>query len=219
MDSEKKAVLEKCKLFQGVDNTVLDAALGTCQELCLEKNEILYPERGIYVIASGKIGVYHSEEGRRVLLNVLTVSSVFGYASLYCDGEDKYTEIKSLGVCRLLFIDEEGIENLIQMDGRIALEIIKELTGKIRFLNKKLDSFASGDLKLRLWKYIKSLDYDEEGRARMTENMSALARRLGVGRASLYRLISELSEEGLIERRGSEIIMKKTADNKAAENK
>lgn len=214
---DNKKVLENCRLFQGVEGDLLDTALEMARELVLVKSEVLCSERGIYVIASGKMGVYHSEEGRRVLLNVLSVSSVFGYASLYCDSEDKYTEIKALDSCKLLFIDEEGIEKLIHMDGRIALEVIKELTGKIRFLNKKLDSFASGDLKRRLWKYISSLNYDDEGRAQLTENMSALSRRLGVGRASLYRLLSELTEEGLIERRGNEIIMKKTADNKTAE--
>lgn len=214
---ENKKVLENCRLFHGVDGSVLDIALEMARELVLVKSEVLCSERGIYVIASGKMGVYHSEEGRMVLLNVLSVSNVFGYASLYSTDNDKYTEIKALGPCRLLFIDEEGIEKLIHMDGRIALEVIKELTGKIRFLNKKLDSFASGDLKRRLWKYIRSLDCDDPGRAQITENMSALARRLGVGRASLYRLMAELTEEGLIERRGNEIIIKKTADNKTAE--
>jgi CRP-like cAMP-binding protein len=189
-------------------------AQSLCEEMTIEKNEVLKMSEGIYIIISGKLGVYHSENGKNVLFNTLNPSEAFGYASLFSsDSEDAYTQIKAgKSRARMLFMNSESVEKLVLAEPRIALCIIKELTGKIRFLNKKLDSFVTSDLKHRLMKYITSLSYNDEGRARIPVSMSALAGRLGVGRASLYRLMSELTREGVIERQGNEIILKKTAE-------
>lgn len=204
MNKDLLKVIGECKLFCESSKEVVECALGLCEAKTVEKSTYVDPQRGIYIISSGKIGIYHSENGKNILLNTLGVSHAFGYATLYSAEEDRYTVIKALEKTELLYIDGENVENLILADGRIALGIIKELTGKIRFLNKKLDSFVSGDLKGRLLKYIRALPYTD-GRAMIPENMSALARRLGVGRASLYRLMGELIEEGVIEKNGNEI--------------
>ena len=207
-------VLKNCKLFREAEDSTLEMAQSLCEEMTLEKNEVLEMSEGIYIIISGKLGVYHSENGKNVLFNTLNPSEAFGYASLFSsDSEDAYTQIKAgKSRARMLFMNSESVEKLVLAEPRIALCIIKELTGKIRFLNKKLDSFVTSDLKHRLMKYITSLSYNDEGRARIPVSMSALAGRLGVGRASLYRLMSELTREGVIERQGNEIILKKTAE-------
>ena len=210
MGTDYSKVLRECKLFNGVGDDFIELTLKLSDKQELEKKQILSEGRGIYIVASGKLGIYHSENGKNVLFNTLGTSEAFGYAGLFSDsGESACTQIKAEKNTKLLFIQEERVKELITAEPIISLAIIKELTGKIRFLNKKLDSFTSCDLKHRLMKYFASLRYDESGRARLPVSMSALAGRLGVGRASLYRLMAELTREGVIERQGNEIILKK----------
>jgi len=204
--------VESCKLFKESADEVRLHAIELGHLKTLKKSEILDTLGGIYIIVSGKLGIYHCEDGKNLLLNTLLAGEAFGYASLYSPDDDRYTVIKAITPTEVMFISGEDVEKLILMDGNIALGIIKELTGKIRFLNRKLDSFVSSDLKHRLMKYIRSLPYTN-GRAVIPESMSALARRLGVGRASLYRLMSELICEGIIERNGNEIILKEKTTN------
>lgn len=207
MNREQIRAIENCKLFKESSRDVANRAKELCTVQTVQRMEILDARGGIYIISSGKLGVYHCEEGKNVLLNTLGTCDVFGYASLYSPTDDRFTQIKALSKTELLFISGDDVEKLVLMDGKIAIGIIKELTGKIRFLNRKLDSFTSSDLKHRLIKYLNSLPITD-GRAVIPESMSALARRLGVGRASLYRLMGELTSEGFIERNGNEIILK-----------
>ena len=207
MNKEQVKAIESCKLFKESSREVKEMALELCAVQSFARSEILETAGGIYIISSGKLGIYHCEEGKSLLLNTLGVSDAFGYASLYSPSDDRYTQIKTLSKTELLFISGDDVEKLVLLDGTIALGIIKGLAGKIRVLNRKLDSFTSSALKHRLIKYIRALP-SIEGRAVIPESMSALARRLGVGRASLYRLMAELVNEGFIERNGNEIILK-----------
>ena len=208
MKENYKEILEKCKLFEGMDEKLLASIAEKCRSIECSKNHTLDVMCGLYVISKGEMKVYHIEDEKKVHLNTLGVSEVFGYATLYSKDNDRYTEMTGGKSSELIFINAETVEEIILKDARIALRIISELTGKIRFLNKKIDSFVSGDLKKRLLKYIMSLPRDDSGRVQLKEGMSSLARRLGVGRASLYRLMNELSREGVIEKDGNEIIVK-----------
>ncbi len=210
LKSKKSDEIEKtirsCKLFEGTGEEIIHLICKNCKVVKCAKNETLDISCGLYIISTGEIKAQHIEDGKKVTLNTLGVHEVFGYASLYSPDNDRYTEMTAGKPSELIFIDAPTVEEIIKSDSRIALEIISALTNKIRFLNKKIDSFVSGDLKKRLLKYLKSLPESDGGKIMLPDNMSALARKLGVGRASLYRLMKELINEGIIEKNQNEII-------------
>ncbi|MBO5744452.1 MAG: cyclic nucleotide-binding domain-containing protein, partial [Clostridia bacterium] len=89
-------VLKNCKLFREAEDSTLEMAQSLCEEMTIDKNEVNEMSEGIYIIISGKLGVYHSENGKNVLFNTLNPSEAFGYASLFSsDSEDAYTQIKA----------------------------------------------------------------------------------------------------------------------------
>ena len=84
----------------------------------------------------------------------------------------------------------------------LALNYIKFLSGRIEFLNLKIDAFTATDAAQKLSLYLYNSTSEE------TKNLTELAKRLNMGRASLYRAVEALEKEGIIEKNGKKITVK-----------
>ena len=73
------------------------------------------------------------------------------------------------------------------------------LTEKVRYLNGKIDFFTAGSTKAKVYEYLVRAA-DERGNAAPTVSIKRLAEQLDMGRASLYRALDALSQEGKIEK-------------------
>ena len=69
------------------------------------------------------------------------------------------------------------------------------------FLNRKLDAFCAKSTEEKLYEFLLSIS-DNYGNVKLNFGMAELARRLKVGRTSLYRDIQSLENKKLIERLG-----------------
>ena len=72
------------------------------------------------------------------------------------------------------------------------------LTDRIRFLNWKIDLFSASTAQQKLRLYL--LHLRKEGSEVTVEPLARLGHTLGMGRASLYRVIEKLEGEGVIKR-------------------
>jgi predicted transcriptional regulator len=61
---------------------------------------------------------------------------------------------------------------------------------------------------------LKSLPQGEDGSLSEALNMAALAKRLNISRASLYRVLDKLVEDGKIEKSGNTLIIKEDYSRK-----
>ncbi len=152
------------------------------------------------VVLSGEVCVYHG----RVVMNILRAGDVFGAAALYGRQEPYASHVVADSVCEVAFIPQETVSRWMASEPRIAENYIRFLSDRIRFLNRRLATLTAGQTDGKLWRYL--LAYaDDEGIVRISGGMTELAKRLNMGRSSLYRSLDSLADDGRIVRDGREI--------------
>ena len=109
------------------------------------------------------------------------------------------TEITAEKDSVIFFVPSEVLGSLITENGEFALSYIGFLTDRIRFLNRRISELSAGGAERKLAKYL--LERDSDKPVSMTE----LASFLGIGRASLYRIIDGFTGNGFIEKNGRTI--------------
>ena len=199
--------LGKSRIFAGCSDEKLADVAARCELREYEPGETaMGPEdfpKKLRLVVSGQLRVSRREEGKIVHINTLRDGDCFGAVSLFDDSAAEKTEVvlevaaqaKTAVAC----LSQKQMEELIHGDPVIRMNYISFLTGRIRFLNSKIRVFTGGSVSGRLAGEI--LGMHGRGQARVTA-FSDLARRLDVGRASLYRAMEELEGGGYISRSG-----------------
>lgn len=201
MDQKDWAVLASCPLFFSCDREKAAelAENGASYTECFPPKSAI-PFRSeksgrIGVILEGEAEIY-SAEGK-ALLNRISAGSVFGVSSLYSQQEAK-TRIVAKSKARVLFFEEDRLDLLLE-DKAVRRNLIAFLTGRIRFLNEKITSFSAGSAEKKLALFLMS-KADENGIVPSIPSYSKLAGSLGIGRASLYRVLEKMEREGIVEK-------------------
>ncbi len=209
--------LKDCSLFADINEGELNSIIEEKEIFQIEwkKNDCMEADRGLYIICSGKIRVCKKEDGRELFLKYLVPGDSFGYTKLFSSGDYRQQILLfAKEKTKTLFISEQTVRELIETHPQLAINIISILTDKIRFLNRKIDSFTSPTTESRLLKYLLSCTDDGDGQVVLEESMAELARKLDMGRASLYRAFDSLEKNGDISRKNDEIyILRKQKDN------
>ena len=128
---------------------------------------------------------------------------MFGIANLFSD-EPYVSEIRAHGACRVFMISEEAIRHLLENDSAFLYRYLAFLSGRIRFLNRKIGYLTAGSAERRLALYLVSLGRDS---VRLDASISSLSELLDVGRASLYRAFDRLTEDGFLIKDGRNLTL------------
>ncbi len=144
-------------------------------------------------------------EGTDVILNILKASDSFGILSVFSESEDFPTEIFARKNTAVLFFSKETILEMIKDNSEISMNIIKFLTAKVAFLNKKITAFSGGSVEEKLSVYLLG-EYEKQG-LEFPLNCKRCSEFLGVGRASVYRALDDLEENGFINFNNKKIII------------
>ena len=102
-----------------------------------------------------------------------------------------------------LLLSAPALEQLFAADNAAALGYIRFLSGRICFLNQKLDAFTSSSAEGRIVVWL--LENMDDSRVVIPRGYSDLSRTLGIGRASLYRCLDGLEAQGALRRQEREI--------------
>lgn len=191
-----------CFLFNGLSEAELlqvKTLIGEAQ--MISKGEELYRCGALGIIKSGNATVKRNNEtGNSVNMRTIGSCELFGAASVFGDWREGSSSIKALENCEVYYINESEFQNLLLKYPTVSLNYISYLSDKIRFLNRRIDALAAGSTQNKLYEYLVSVS--NSGRAVLNISMSELARRLKIGRSSLYRDIDSLEQSGLIKRDG-----------------
>lgn len=213
MERSIRELLQNCFLFKDVDNSYLDQFLkdGNFVRREFSKNEIVLNDTDenppcLALVEEGCLRVFGQSEEKTVLLNTLTDGDVFGMAYLFCDDRSSVSQIVSTKRSYVWFIPAEKVEWLICHNGQAAINYISCLSGKIRFLNKRIGECTAKNAECKLAMYLASQPVDSEGNITLKMPASRLANHLGVSRATLYRCMEELERDGYIKRAEKGII-------------
>lgn len=208
LTKSQKRILSGSFLFRGMDDqTVKSIPLLDKLEACsFCAGEKIYTvdsfrrELGFIVMGSA---VVTKDAG--VELNTLRVGDCFGVAAVFGDRSRYVSVVKAKSASEVVFISRARLEELFADYPVTAVNYISFLSGRINFLNDRIDSFTAPTARDVVLLYLS--EAEDDGRVQVYGGYSALARRLNMGRASLYRIIDALQKDGLISRSGRAIVL------------
>lgn len=206
MEAYIRDALQKCPLFHGCTSEEAVSLAKDCHAalVSFESGESI-PLKGsegggIGIVVKGKATVFSARDGRTIL-NRLEAGSLFGVSSLYSDHSAE-TLVVAKGKAEVLIWKEAHLDPLWQ-NKKARENLISFLTGRIRFLTERIASFTAPCAEKKLIRYL--LQKAGESGSLSVKSYSDLAKELSLGRASLYRALEKLEEEGLICRNGKEV--------------
>lgn len=185
---------------------------GRAKIAAFEKGEAVMTEenfvRCLIVILKGSAAVYKTGgDGRCRAINLLRRGDVFGMATLFYE-QDFPSEIVAEEPCRMAIFPKELVEEAFAASPEFAKAYVTLLSQKIHFLNSRIGTFAEGETTERLLRWLAAVSGGKTEFC-LPCSMSRAAEAIGVGRASLYRAMDALGDEGVLTRSGKSIVIHK----------
>jgi len=141
----------------------------------------------------------------RLVISTLLPGDVFGAVTLFSSEEGFLNDIEADGRCAVLFINGQAVRQILSEEPAVAQSYIAYLSERIYFLNRRIEAFTAGRAEEKLLVFL-SVNADEEGICSIKiKSFSELAKKLDIGRATLYRSLDILEESGKIKREGKVI--------------
>lgn len=197
------AKLLQCPLFDGVPVERMEAHMGECEKRELNKGERLSVNGVMGIVLKGSARIEkRSADDHAVILQHLVPPQPFGVAALFLEGEN-LSDLVAQQPVEILLFPKRTVLALLQREPRFCENYIGFLSGRIAFLNRKIEGFTGYHAKSRLLRFLEEQAREEGGcRVVRISSYKALADQLNVGRASLYRALDALKEEGLLRSEG-----------------
>lgn len=160
--------------------------------------------RSLGILLKGQVKICRpGRDGPGPVINRLKAGGMFGAAGLFGGGEPFPTDIIAAQDSLVLFLSEEDMLNCMQRHFQVAENYIRFLSGRIRFLNRRIAGYTGGQAEDRLLLYLQQ-NCREDGLVTV-RSMAELAQLLDMGRTSLYRSLDKLEQMGTIRRQGKHI--------------
>lgn len=197
--------LGSCPLFAGIDCVRIKKLLetrGTLSRISRRKPLTGYHGK-LGILLEGKLLV---ENGSGTPLNHLEPGALFGVSTVFTRQKAHVTDIYAEEDAVILLLSETELQELFTEDFTVNRNYLSFLTGRIRFLNWKIDLFTASTAEQKLLCWIRHqcrLAYTPSGQEELmvdVGSMSHLAMLLGMGRASLYRAVDALTANGVIQK-------------------
>ena len=205
------SLLLSLKLFEGVSAKLMRSAIAEGYIEAWEYDsgeEIFSPadkRKRAVIFLSGKAEVYSADEGRSLLLRTFEKGQIVGVSNLF-SSDDFSSRVIAVKKCAVLEISPENFGKILESDKTAMYNFLEFLSGKIRFLNRKIVTLTAGSAERRLAYFLDtSIPEGKDDTTEITVQMNSLCEMLNLGRASLYRAADRLCEEGFIERIGKTI--------------
>ncbi len=132
-----------------------------------------------------------------VPLNKLVSGDSFGIITVFSEAERFPTLVRAKKKTKVMFLDGSEVISLCERYSEISLAVIKFLSNRIEFLNKKIATFSADSVEEKFSFFLieESKRYASDT---FTLNLSKTAKALNAGRASVYRAIEALKKLSLI---------------------
>ena len=172
------------------------------------KNDIVFSNKNyspvLCIIIKGEARVSKGE----TVISHLKDGEIFGAAFLYNQSYEFENTVTALTPLKIVIIEQSGIDTLIQNDSSIPFNYISYLSERIGFLNSKIEGYTKPNAEEKLMLYLKKNSDINNGKCEISVSMTELSHVLQISRASLYRVIENLENQGKICRDGKKIYVK-----------
>lgn len=156
------------------------------------------------LIASGAIDVYSvAMDGSEINLSSLSTGDAFGICNLFATSEME-TVLKCREDATVLFAPKDELLAALSTRPEALIRYARLCNEKIQFLIRRIELLTMQSCRGKLLEYLITKQ-DGAGTVALASSKEQLAKELGVGRASLFRELSQLQSEGLIRSSGTRI--------------
>lgn len=182
--------LKNADLFQGLNAVDLRAVAKMLNEkICLKKEVIYTPDSetcDIFILKRGEITLYTSNNGKRLVLDVLGPGSVFGHLPITLKDPDHFAEASEESyVCSMCFRD---FSKLLEKTPQLLMNLLKIFSNQIYEYQRKLqEKNLSAEEKVR--KHIMLKD-GIPSFGKLTH--AKIAEQTGIARETVSRIISKI---------------------------
>jgi CRP/FNR family cyclic AMP-dependent transcriptional regulator len=167
------------------------------------------PGDSLYIVSSGQVKVVLiGEDGREVILSVLSDGDFFGEMSLI-DDEPRSAHVIAMKDSLLLVLRRDDFQQQINQHPSIAVKLLKVLVQRLRRADAKIGGLVLLDVNGRVAKLLLDLA-EESGGPKITRKLThhTIAQMIGSSRETVSRAMRELSDRGLVDVTRREITIK-----------
>ena len=191
---------------------LLKEALDDRKIRTFKKKQLIYDEgdrlTGIWLLLSGKVKTIKiTEDGREFLSGIFEADDFLATNALFADGVYLDSAI-ALEESRLVLFPNAQFEEFINLYPDVAEKFIKVLSNQVREKEEHLMQLAYHSVRKRVAEGLLKF-FRQQGNPNNTVSVSRndLAAMTGTAQETVSRTLSELCDEGLIEKQGSSIII------------
>ena len=201
--------LKQTRIFKDADEKILTSVLNTYgKSVSYAKNDIVFSRETyspvLCLIIKGEARVSKGE----TVISHLKDGEIFGAAFLYNQSYEFENTVTALTPLKVVIIEKNGVDELIKCDSSISFNYISYLSERIGFLNSKIEGYTKPNAEEKLMLYLKKNADINNGKCEISVSMTELSHVLQISRASLYRVIETLENQGKICRDGKKIYVK-----------
>ena len=208
-------LLKTVSLFWDLDKTELGYISDKMVSKKFENGNLIFLEesegKNLFFVVEGSVKVTRlSKDGREVILAMLNAGDFFGEMSLL-DGESRSANVIALEKTEVLSLKRDDFLVVLQNYPKIAIQLLKEMTSRLRKSDRQIVSLSLSDAEKRIALCIVRFA-DEQGLIKNGQVtipkipiQQDIANMAGTSRETVSRAMSLLTEEKYIERNGKEL--------------
>ncbi len=207
--------LQMVPIFSDLPEEVIDQVVLTGNKKTYAKDSVILVEEEIgtalFVIIKGKVKVSRSSnDGREVILSILTDSDFFGEMSIL-DGLNRSATVVALEDSELFIIQRKEFLDLLNKHPEITIALLSELTRRLRNADMKIKALSLKDAEGKVATVILQLA-DDIGKIKQgiveIEKLPLqqdLANMAGTSRETISRTLHSFARKGWVEMEGSKL--------------
>ena len=162
----------------------------------------------LYLIATGQVKVVLiHEDGREVILSVLTEGAFFGEMALL-DHEPRSAHVVAMTDATLLQLRREDFQSRLRSGPDVAIGLLRELSRRLRRADETIASLMLLDVNGRIANLLLELA-DEEGGERITRRLThaTIGQMVGASRETVSRTMRSLVNREILRVSRKEILL------------
>ena len=205
-----EATLKKFHLWSSLDGELWQTLHASMTQHNFSGGDKIFPaaqtEGALCVLWSGQARVFANAPNptQAALLRTMEAGSVFGVHCIFNSDMPPQSEIVAHKDCTVVTVPADIWEHIVMSDTSAMASYMRFLTKRIEFLNRKIQYLTAGCTERRLALYLTSQIPTDDTPIHLSISAVSLADLLDVGRASLYRAMDRLTEDGFLTRCGHE---------------
>ena len=206
-------IISQTPLFQNLAEDDLNKIRRIAVDKFCNKGQTVFSEgddgTGFYVVAAGKVKIYKmSLEGKEQILHIYGPGNPFGEVPVF-SGEQFPANAQTLLKSHLLFFPRTAFTELIANNPSLCLNMLAVLSMRLRQFTIQVENLSLKEVPGRLASYLLYLTQEQDAEDIVTLPISKgqLASLLGTIPETLSRILTKMSNSGLIDVSGGDITL------------